>query len=580
MIRASRAQNEYRLVVVTGTSGLGLDNAGRRLAESLGSDWSHFAFESYLLAAESDVLGLDTTNNKTLIEFLLGSEPLLEAVWSRAFQTVDSILVDSLKQKNVVLTMHTSWWAPGSTTITPCVNYKLVANARWVPDVVVNLIDDIYDIYYRLSGVGQIFYPYDALALSDEIRTLQRLLDWRLVEFRSTKALATAVSGDTRCPVYLVSVKHPLATLVKLIEGDHRCVYLSHPISEVRRKGVAPEDATLNAVQRVSSLLRREFVLFEPTTIDEYRFRIEDEADDDVPASPSRASLTRRWPALLDLDGSDEQCVTPTPEAFRMLSIETGVEGVRNVSLVKELVRKIDEQINWRDRQLVIQSESLAVITPFSKLDGTVSGGVREEVDLHAKLCGYKELPSVVAVQGRFSGVIYHPKDDERNRGLKAIAAVLIDNLERIPPAGSTLVLDDVLSTAEMLAETLAFATVTDLKRYADSNDLTSQTVTALEDICGIRVRVPNSMPRPDAQNLSYPKWLGIQQVNERKFSRKLVQAFLGYGDEFNLQYELERRTPWAEENEEHFQVIQDPMQPDELANALTETLIGIAGST
>lgn len=118
---------------------------------------------------------------------------------------------------------------------------------------ILTLIDDIYNVYYRLSLDGHVFsirrlvethlpkdLPSEASryreAMGLVVQSLIRVLEWRESEIQSAYALAAAM-GTT---AFTLAVKHPIETGVRMLLGDASTqfglgrsfpVYVSHPIS-------------------------------------------------------------------------------------------------------------------------------------------------------------------------------------------------------------------------------------------------------------------------------------------------------------------------------------------------------------
>lgn len=191
------------------------------------------------------------------------------------------------------------------------------------PKSALTLIDDIFEIYYRLSQRGQVFniqelvdrtFPAtgsrdlsdlrrlykDALALV--IGTLLRILTWREKEIEC----AANVSRTIDCEHSVLAVKHPVETGARLLLGSTTSqfgnlgvsypVYVSHPISRPRRdrsnQGVWPPfvDELDGVVAGLSGEPEGEchIVPVMPTAIDEFRI-----LDDGTYLHPC---LTPRWP--------------------------------------------------------------------------------------------------------------------------------------------------------------------------------------------------------------------------------------------------------------------------------------------
>lgn len=192
------------------------------------------------------------------------------------------------------------------------------------PVSALTLIDDIYDIYYRLSQVGQVFdiralqervFPKggeherdpkdlrglykDALGLV--IGSLFRVLVWRGKEIAFTANLCRTLE----CEHSVLAAKHPIETGARLLLGstskklgdlgETYPVYVSHPISRPRREklsgGVWPPfvdhlDEVVDGLSK-KAVKTRHITPIMPTAIDEFRI-----LDDGTYLQPH---LTPRW---------------------------------------------------------------------------------------------------------------------------------------------------------------------------------------------------------------------------------------------------------------------------------------------
>ena len=189
------------------------------------------------------------------------------------------------------------------------------------PVSVLTLIDDVYEMYFRLSQRGQVFdiqalqqrsFPpgrdpkdlrrlyKDALGLV--IGSLLRVLVWREKEI----ACAANLCRTANCQHAVLAAKHPIETGARLLLGktseklaklgETYSVYVSHPISRPRRDRLRTEDWP-SFVKHLDSVVaslsempegERHITPIMPTAIDEYRI-----LDDGTFLHPS---LTPRWP--------------------------------------------------------------------------------------------------------------------------------------------------------------------------------------------------------------------------------------------------------------------------------------------
>ncbi len=183
---------------------------------------------------------------------------------------------------------------------------------------VLTLIDDIFDLYYRLSAKGHVFHrPENGAGLQEDapvsqttlyketmkevLSNLVRILEWRENEIQAAEIMGSALGVR---PVSL-AVKHPIETGVRLLLGPASVefdlgqslpVYLSHPISvprgENRKTGKWPDFVPefMDFVDHVRKVSHDDthIVPIMPTAIDE--FRLLKDGDRTLPW------LSPRWP--------------------------------------------------------------------------------------------------------------------------------------------------------------------------------------------------------------------------------------------------------------------------------------------
>ena len=290
------------------------------------------------------------------------------------------------------------------------------------------LIDDVYQMHKRRPGdiqsERQMCFKYEdpaerALALVRETKaSLVELIRWRQEEIATTEMLA-AVSG---CSAQLVSIRHPLATMHKLLESPESAFYFSHPITGVRADPNFPDVVGLKEIEDISSELRGRFTLIEPTTIDEYRI---EQLGQGTPAPRLIPRLSCRWPFPAGEDemlgGSDgfptfgkqellcprENVVALELEEF-FADLLAGTAPEEPTHLVSEsiggLVDLLKEDITWRDHTLVDQCGRLVVFRPAYR--GIPSTGVRREIEYYRKL-------ALSGPQDKHFCVLLHPPDDD-----------------------------------------------------------------------------------------------------------------------------------------------------------------------
>lgn len=290
------------------------------------------------------------------------------------------------------------------------------------PHKVVVLIDDIYDMYYRLTGNDEVFdlnaelrrvandtrdeegtEDFDSIPEQEraylytqfQVGVLDDILSWRYHEM----ILAEKLASRFDCPFAVLAAKQSPETLARFWASDSpNMAYLSHPISGPRRnsrEGKPDPEFTrqVNALQ--TSFLTLGINIVMPTAIDEYRIHDEklDSSTESV-LSKYLPKLSRRWPLP---DGplmyeTPEEASDPhhldffAPKAWEMdpyllSSVEPSEDlSVRIDVLLRYLNGSIEFHVAARDHLIVSSSNSLILFRPFYERGKRFSGGVGAEL--------------------------------------------------------------------------------------------------------------------------------------------------------------------------------------------------------
>lgn len=281
---------------------------------------------------------------------------------------------------------------------------------------IVMFIDDIYDMWQRLSSNSEIYDRSDSmenefLRLRDEekrdpgtlslderillatevqVAQLVRLLHWRQLE--ATQAERAAASF--RVPYLLWAMKQKVSALRPWLIGSQAAVvYVSHPISRPRRQynenHVWPLFvAECNAVQEELAALQTTAVM--PTAIDEYRLQKEPIGIET--RAKRRPKLGARWPLIGQdlLYGSEVSGAPDHVELLKPIVFDVSDGSVTPVpddwgnsvlldGPLRSLEREIEGQVASRDHTLVVHTDHIVVFRPFFA-EPHISGGVVAEI--------------------------------------------------------------------------------------------------------------------------------------------------------------------------------------------------------
>src|SRR5262249_29389601 len=144
------------------------------------------------------------------------------------------------------------------------------------------------------------------------------------------------------------------------------------------RNGLEQEAGEVTGhLAQVVSRLRTNYIVIEPTAIDEYRFSADSEGQ-------LMGNLDARWP--FHRDTRDLLYLKPAPwgtsaarAGFPVDWDSDSREPLAGSSVLRELQEAIEHQIDARDHALVEQAQRIACYRPL--YNGNASKGVREELE-------------------------------------------------------------------------------------------------------------------------------------------------------------------------------------------------------
>ena len=364
------------LVIFTGQSGIKLGSCISKLKRT-GLDFQ-------LVSVDKAILDI---SDKKFVE-ILGTPPSIqEILWTKAFEHVMNLLQSQSEvHEFTFLTFHACYYHQKRTEFVSPVNLKELMQLKDRTKMIIVLIDDCYDIYRRLMDKGEM---YDEVLSSDKsldtllesICNLSDLLIWRETEIAFSGKIAQLLGVQ----LYVISVKHPDFMISRLISAPKeslKILYLSHPISVIRRQGSFTRLSEFYT--EISSLIKDvlkydNVVLFVPDTIDEYIIKKNNGGDLYIPEPLSGWLLpfSDKWlheplPARL----TKINPLNPTQYKYSAASDDARTA----ISLTLRILnRRIGNQINSRDRTLVEQSkDGVLVYRPY--LAASTHSGVEEEM--------------------------------------------------------------------------------------------------------------------------------------------------------------------------------------------------------
>lgn len=373
----------------------------------------------------------------------------IRQVWQRAFRKAAAEVLREGPDLAIVMMSLSYYRKETYEFYCPAV---LKSMYEWVEDLrekqntlstgpILTLIDDIYDLYYRLSRPGHVFdirqLVEDKLeanegsecarygkAMALVVQSLVRVLEWRESEIQAAAALGSV----WEIPCLTLAIKHPVETVVRLLLGQASIdfglgrtfpVYLSHPITRPRKKnaetGVWPDfvsefDEFIRSV-RLDAVGDLHITPVMPTAIDEYRFL--KDGDKLLPR------LAPRWPlpqAVEKLSGGaqnsaaeellysaaddhesydvyEDECLQaifdpPLDRTGAQLGLPHCNDRTKGMligdaeisGMLRTLESLVTLQMANRDHFLVRQCPGLLLYRPLSDEEPKFSGGVRAEI--------------------------------------------------------------------------------------------------------------------------------------------------------------------------------------------------------
>jgi hypothetical protein len=432
---------EKQLHLVTGTSGTGVNRILRSFASTrpyaVVQVERHFVDVAYprLFDGENVTQG---RRRVALMKVLGEPEPIVREFWQEAWTRAVEEARKALDHTDVLFTMHASYNHIGSQGLTTFIDLELIRDLEPRPVQIIQLADDIFDTLARLT-TSQLPLFHAAYRRGDPLTNmLLRIAEWRQLETIISSAIAGLIGAaagkdDKVIPFSLFAIKHPVETFERLITNPHaRRVYLSHPIAYPRETTDSdrPFRELWTGVEAVASGLRAdpETVLFEPTTIDELRFHL------DQKQHVASIRLQDRWTSLEHLKSRlwnwsqpVESDFAEQPFAFAIADgsredhviNETRGEPLAGLDVLREYLR---QQVASRDRQLVSQSNDVVALRPFGRPDGAHAGGVSRELSDHNDILMFERSQGDTE---RRPAIVYHPRNDENRRRRSTVLRVL-----------------------------------------------------------------------------------------------------------------------------------------------------------
>ncbi|MFA5015624.1 MAG: hypothetical protein WC549_08815 [Actinomycetota bacterium] len=351
----------------------------------------------------------------------------VRGLWNQAFEYCLANLRGSDKPIKILLG-HLIYYSDERKEFYSPINMSNLNNDDFNIKNLILLIDDIYDIFYKLTKENEL-YDIDLLGeylqtflsgikvkpeifFNDKEKLSSVCMGWYLkilssiIYWRHTEMVfSETVAKNLNARFILYGVKQLTEALVNYIDprnSNSFILYLSHIISEARRKfknGNWPEFVE-NQINLIQELLKDQCLLIMPTAIDELRFQEDENLKNDKTYNDIKynGKLNSRWPLIKEYkertlfiqpeDLKDIEHVNIiTPKYWNFGGKEKIVEYNTDSNYIKIseniiiniLIQEIENQISSRDHQIVSNVDGLLIYRPLCLGKVEFSSGVDSE---------------------------------------------------------------------------------------------------------------------------------------------------------------------------------------------------------
>jgi len=361
--------NKGLRVVLLGPTGIDKHELADRLKvwcqQNLGRSFTIVDFEKEYLTNSSK-------GGEPLSVFLARSMKEQQEKWKRAW---DILVKEGLTNDNPedrILVVHGTIVRGNYGVRCPCDLQRL---AGFNADVVITLIDDVYNLWWRTEA--RAYQEY-----SRGRPTLEQLIMTR----RTEQLLGDMIAFHREYPArhLVLPVAHPTSTLGRYIYTCTRAVYLSFPISRPRE--MLEKENSKDGIDAVNNFLKFMYnhehecpgmAFINPLGIDELPLLrclpkqpltiCQDPEAKEI--KPVEFDLGSRWPIEAFWNPNECLSCSPPPEKRRPFD-------VKQLSDASGLILT---DVSWRDFRFVMQARALVAFNPVMRRD-RLSRGVEAEI--------------------------------------------------------------------------------------------------------------------------------------------------------------------------------------------------------
>jgi hypothetical protein len=345
----------HRRVLLLGPTGVDKARAVERLTVHLRSTLGHqlrfIDFENDFLKRQPSV--------RNWMTFLAQDIAQQAQTWRQAWDELKITLEEDI----TVLALHATY-VSGVLGLRCPVHIPSIC-ADFNPTLIISMIDDVYSMWSRTEARAAGMY-YKGRPSFEQL----------LVSRRAEQTLGDVIlshTGNTAARHILCAAGNCLDVLVNLIIFNSTVTYLSFPISAARQMAHDGNSDFINLINRAHSLAAAEMrsdrsrSIISPLAIDELPILVK--AHDEQGKEIIFNCTNDRW-NLRDLWGDPDAPILPSIGTDLRIPFEQ----------VNEAAGTIRTDVGWRDRRMVLQSNSLAIVCPKPPGRDQITRGVSEEI--------------------------------------------------------------------------------------------------------------------------------------------------------------------------------------------------------
>lgn len=352
------AGNElHKRILLLGPTGVdkaaAVDRVATRLAEVLGHSLKFVDFEKAFLKQHLNV--------RHWTAFLAQDIAQQAVTWRRAWDDFKK----SLDGEITVLGLHASYVSGPLGLRCPVHIPSIVEDFH--PTLIVTVIDDVYQMWSRT----------EERAAGQEIKgrpSFEQLLVARRAE-QLLGDLILSHTGNSHARHVLCATGNNIDSLINIIVFNAPVTYLSFPISAPREMEAKGDRTFIELINEAHKMAADEM------TRSRGRSFISPLSIDELPMVYKARGLPDGTQEFI-FDCENERWNRESLWGSKDLPILPSLVGARTfpVAQIENASGTIGTDVGWRDRRLVLQSSSLAIVCPKPPREDRVTRGVNEEI--------------------------------------------------------------------------------------------------------------------------------------------------------------------------------------------------------